>query len=38
MAVPEQTDSPVVVERWATANGTAGAAYVNGRLEVGPLA
>jgi hypothetical protein len=26
----------VVVERWATADGTVGAAYVDGRLEVGP--
>jgi hypothetical protein len=38
VAVPEQADRPVVVERWATADGTAGAAYVDGRLEVGPWA
>jgi hypothetical protein len=38
VAVPEQPDNPVIVERWATADGTAGAAYVDGRLEVGPWA
>jgi putative intracellular protease/amidase len=38
VAVPEQADRPVIVERWATADGTAGAAYVDGRLEVGPWA
>ena len=36
VAVPEQADSPVVVERWFTAGGSTGAAYVDGDLEVGP--
>ena len=38
VAVPEQADRPVVVERWFTADGTMGAAYRDGRLEVGPWA
>ena len=38
VAVPEQADSPVVVERWFTADGSTGAAYVAGELEVGPWA
>lgn len=38
VAVPEQADSPVVVERWFTADGTTGAAYREGQLEVGPWA
>lgn len=38
VAVPEQADSPVVVERWFTADGSTGAAYVAGDLEVGPWA
>ena len=38
VAVPAQADNPVVVERWLTADGSTGAAYVDGRLEVGPWA
>jgi hypothetical protein len=38
VAVPEQADRPVVVERWFTADGTTGAAYRQGSLEVGPWA
>jgi hypothetical protein len=38
VAVPAQADHPVVVERWFTADGTTGAAYVDGELEVGPWA
>jgi hypothetical protein len=38
VAVPEQADSPVVVERWFTADGSTGAAYRQGHLEVGPWA
>ncbi len=38
VAVPEQADNPVLVERWFTADGSTGAAYVDGDLEVGPWA
>jgi hypothetical protein len=38
VAVPEQAGNPVVVERWFTADGSTGAAYVDGDLEVGPWA
>jgi hypothetical protein len=38
VAVPGQADIPVVVERWATADGRTGAAYIDGHLEVGPWA
>jgi hypothetical protein len=36
VAVPDMADSPVSVERWATADGSVAAAYIDGRLEVGP--
>jgi hypothetical protein len=36
VAAPGNASSPVIAERWATADYTAAAAYVGGQLEVGP--
>ncbi|HLJ98545.1 MAG TPA: hypothetical protein VKU39_01420 [Streptosporangiaceae bacterium] len=34
--VPDMAGRPAITERWATADGTVGAAYVDGQLEIGP--
>ena len=36
VATPANAASPVDVERWATADNTVAAAYIDGQLEVGP--
>jgi hypothetical protein len=36
VATPDNASSPVIVERWATADNTVAAAYQDGQLEVGP--
>jgi hypothetical protein len=36
VATPDNASSPVIAERWATADNTAAAAYQDGQLEVGP--
>lgn len=36
VATPDNASSPVIAERWATADNTTAAAYQGGQLEVGP--
>lgn len=36
VAAPDNASSPVIAERWATADNTTAAAYQDGQLEVGP--
>jgi hypothetical protein len=36
VAAPDNASSPVIAERWATADNTTAAAYRGGQLEVGP--